>query len=519
MNRVIICPSCGLHGRIPEGFAEPQVQCPRCSTTIVIEGNAANPPPAPVPANPPRSAERAESLDELFARMYSQTAPPTDLTPGAIPSPPVAPPAAPAPPTLSARPADAQAEQQWLAEERQRLEAYMNKQFATLQRQREEFTAWRSQVEATLIAREQEVNRQAKVLTALEGTLRQREHALAERESAAVAEGQRRADLDGKLQELESIRSRLQAEVADQRALLERLRSAAAEQQVEAPTIVERRDAWEKGRAEGAALRQQLDQRAQTLEQAETALQQRQEELDEMETRLRRELGEWEQRLKTESEALEQQRESLQKPARSLPAMPAQAREDGTEPRASQIARAQSLEQVRMQAEGDKAILRAQLTTQAQELARLRNQATTQDQTLARLRSTLAAQSTELYRLRKQAGEQGLTPPDPEEIPPPSPEVEPLRAQLDAKMTEIDQLRDELHEQSQQVVELRERLADQDHGMDTLRAKLGSQSQEVERLRALLNGQNTGIDKLRAKLGVQSQEVERLRARLLAQSR
>jgi chromosome segregation ATPase len=427
MEREIICPSCGLQGRIPEGFSEPRVQCPRCSTSIEIAGNQVNP-PAAVRANGPGRLERIESLDELFARLYTQTGPSPDFVPGAIPAPDSAP---VLPPALAAVPTDTNAEKQWLGAERQRLQTYMAQQFTAIQRQRDEFSRWRFQVEATLIAREQEANRQATLLAAQAETLKQREQCGNEREVGWAAQQEQREAVAQELRALEEAREQLQQDAQAQRAALEQLRDEAA------------------AKATWMAQRQQLEHRVGALDRAEEALNRRLHELDAMELQLRQELGEWEQRLRAEHRDLEVQRRRLRNetedegapfPRPETPlaeverlqqelteqrqvnaelrdqlcaitreldrgrAQPDACERTGSDRQAVQAplaspapeltelhaalgARTRDLERVRQKAEGEKASLRAQLTTQAQELRRLRSQIASQDKQIADLRS------------------------------------------------------------------------------------------------------------------------------------
>src|SRR5205807_267126 len=108
--------------------------------------------------------------DAFFVQAFSgRPAAPSGPTP--MPLPPR--------PTLGTPPADAGAEQEWLKEERQRLEEYLSKQFGVLQHRREELAAWQSRIEAALVAREQELNRLQRQCAAQEESLAQRENAVA----------------------------------------------------------------------------------------------------------------------------------------------------------------------------------------------------------------------------------------------------------------------------------------------------------------------------------------------------
>jgi hypothetical protein len=251
---VIICPGCGLRGQIPDTVKTPSLRCPRCNTDV----------PNPGPSDPPGTSDRAapaahtaspgHMLDEFFARAYAAASLPPTLT---TPIPPVAagPPAMPAPqpPMVAAPPAMAvpqaatapphppmappqapaarsttgngatspsspsgspEAEEQWIREERQRLDAYMSKHFALLQKQREEFSQWRTQVEAALVGREQELNRQQKLLNAQNDMLQQRTAELAEKEGSVTKQ----------IEEISSAGAEVLQEVAAQKGTLEKLR-------------------------------------------------------------------------------------------------------------------------------------------------------------------------------------------------------------------------------------------------------------------------------------------------------
>jgi hypothetical protein len=162
----IVCPKCKLQGRVPATITAPFLNCPQCGTPV------AN----PVAANGPQRAgpdRPGRMLDDFFARAYDVTddlanslapagvSPPETHAPSAPPAPPP-----PAPAADSSLPRDPAAERAWLEEERQRLEAYMRKHFAMLQQQREEFAAWRTNVEGALVSREQELSREKKQILA-----------------------------------------------------------------------------------------------------------------------------------------------------------------------------------------------------------------------------------------------------------------------------------------------------------------------------------------------------------------
>src|SRR5262249_40859340 len=204
MSFTISCPSCGLKGQVPDGFKAPGVECPRCKTYVPMPngGPAAGP---SAPASPAASGPQFNPVDAFFARVGSPSRPPSA---GALPGPPPPPPAPPraAAAPDSSLPVNPQAEQEWLKEERQRLEGYMGKQFGVLRQQREQFDRWRSEIEQALITREQELNRQTKLITSRGSELDQREN-----------------DLNIKASQLDSIQEELPVAEAKLRKMQENL--------------------------------------------------------------------------------------------------------------------------------------------------------------------------------------------------------------------------------------------------------------------------------------------------------
>ena len=154
MSLVITCPSCGLQGRIRDRSAvTAPVQCPQCGAAVPLPDAWDRPAPSA------RTERVPKPLDEFFARAL--VAPDS----GSLNAAPAG--AAltePEPLADGEMPGDAGSEGEWVREERLRLQSYMQTHFALLKQQREEFASWRSRVEAALVAREQELNRQQKVL-------------------------------------------------------------------------------------------------------------------------------------------------------------------------------------------------------------------------------------------------------------------------------------------------------------------------------------------------------------------
>jgi hypothetical protein len=342
MAATITCPGCGLRGQIPESLNTPTLRCPRCGTTVPNPAKGGSAPPPP-----PTNASPGPLLDEFFARAYAAPAVPQTGTP---PIPPVAaslPPmpvlqvqpvaaplvAAPPPPDPPVAPPNGattgspHAEEQWVREERQRLEAYMSKHFALLQQQREEFSKWRTQVEAALVGREQELNRQQRLIGAQNETLQQRTAELGERESTVTRQieevsstgAQVLQEVEAEKQRLEQIRteieqarqeqSELEAGLAPQKQAMEG-RLAVEKKALEAQ-FAKDKQAMEAERAawvQQGAKRKELQD---TFAKTEAALRRRVSEAMNLEAQIYHELERQEQRLAIERRHLEQTRQDL----------------------------------------------------------------------------------------------------------------------------------------------------------------------------------------------------------------
>jgi hypothetical protein len=276
---------------------------------------AASPFPAPQAPIPPAVAVGSPP-----------TTPPTPVSANvAAPPPPVEPPPAeppPAAPALAAVPAlppVPKAEQEWVQEERQRLEGYMSKQFAVLQQQREEFSRWRSQVEAALVGREQELNRQSKLLAGRGLELDQREQGLSAREATVLAAGEKVAHAEDSLHAVQESLMQLQLDTDAQRVLLEEFREAGQHLQMltqRAETeYAELRAEIDKDRAtyeqDKATLRErkhQLEQRQAAVDQSELAMRQRLAEMEKVEGMIRADLQRKEAEVAQKVQALAQGR-------------------------------------------------------------------------------------------------------------------------------------------------------------------------------------------------------------------
>ena len=301
--RKIRCENCGLEGHIPENVTTPFVRCPKCGTRVTNPDAGA----APEPQHPPtlqhqhhNGGHSGHLLDEFFARMSDggalPAAPVTFSTTVERVGPPPPPPAAMPTGPLSA---GSDAERNWLQEERQRLEGYMQKHFGLLQQQREEFAGWRTQVEAALISREQELNRQAQQI---------KNHVDQCNEQAAQLD-QRGAELAQQAADIEDRRARVEEET---RLALQEEMTRLEQFHGQANELLQ---VLEAARAEYATLDASLSehrQRAAALEAVEQELRKREERLQANEAMLYNELEKQEQRLGLERRQIAQARRDLE---------------------------------------------------------------------------------------------------------------------------------------------------------------------------------------------------------------
>ncbi len=223
------------------------------------------------------------------------------------------------PPGAFCEQADLKAEHEWVQEERKRLEEYTVNQFALLKQMREEMLAHRCKSDETLLLRQRELDRQAKLQAGRAEALKKREALVAEREAAVTrqaAEGEvslavhlaRLARSQEDLKALEQANEKLQNETIGQRLTLEQVRqeTAQAQQGLRAAkgelegieqVLAQKKRAVEEQQAELAARQGRLEERYVALERAEKALERRRAEVEELEEAVRSELEEGECRL------------------------------------------------------------------------------------------------------------------------------------------------------------------------------------------------------------------------------
>ncbi len=296
MPLTISCPVCGLSGQVPDGSPSGEAQCPRCGASFMVPGAEGSPAPGGGP----------HRLDDYFANVNPGGA---VATPSSLPPPPEG------ERGLKPAPGDGGAEAVWLKEERQRFDDYTAKQFGQLQRQREEMARWQTQVEEALVAREQESNRQAKVLAGRADAVQQGEAGLAKRTAELEVQGR-------ELKALEASREEIRQEIASLRELLQQLKEeavaddkAAREMRTECLRLDtarrKRQRSWEAELAEWNEKRKRMEEREAEVDRANAALQRRAREIEELELKIRAELETREEELSRGWRELEERAGSL----------------------------------------------------------------------------------------------------------------------------------------------------------------------------------------------------------------
>src|SRR5262245_37305579 len=183
-------------------------------------------------------APHVESVDQIFSWLAEavhtghvprEAVQPPQAPGTAAPAPASVPPSSPIAPFAPApRQADLQAEHRWLQEERKRLEAYTLSQFALIKQQREELLTRKTQIEEALALREQELNRQMKILAESNEALQKRGKETAEREAVLSEQLEQINNAQQTLQTLQQTSARMQKEIEAQRGQLEQTRIQSA---------------------------------------------------------------------------------------------------------------------------------------------------------------------------------------------------------------------------------------------------------------------------------------------------
>src|SRR5262245_58791399 len=174
-------------------------------------------------------AHHAESIDQIFTWLAEA------VHTGQVPreaaqaqQEAAAPASRPGPADPPPRQADLQAEYRWLQEERKRLQAYTLSQFALIKQQREELLGRKTQIEEGLALREQELNRQMKILAESNEAVQKRGKETAEREAVLAGQLEQINNAQQTLQTLQQTSARMQKEIEAQRGQLEQTRIQSA---------------------------------------------------------------------------------------------------------------------------------------------------------------------------------------------------------------------------------------------------------------------------------------------------
>jgi hypothetical protein len=270
-------------------------------------------------------------LEELFASHAEEVVQP--LQPQAVPQPRPEPDALsrpqpePAAVTTPESATDLTAQYKWLREERKRLEVYTMNQFAILTQQRDELTARRADAESKFILREQELNRQLKLVAERTAAVELREQQAARAEASWAQKSDEAAAAEKRVLALEQTSARLQRGIEQQRMTLEHLRLQSTQFQESARAaevellafekyLQTRTNEWNEAKVRFETQREQLEKRAVRMEQTEESLRRREGELEELEAQLRCEIEQRQQQLACEFEEVENIRRTLR--AKSL---------------------------------------------------------------------------------------------------------------------------------------------------------------------------------------------------------
>ncbi len=215
---------------------------------------------------------------------------------------------------------DLVSEAAWLREERERLQAFTLKQLETITKKREELVLRRNKVEQELALREQQVNRQAKLVADRTRAIDERERKLSQAEERWHAEQERLNKIEQTARRLEATKTRLQREIEKQRTTLESLRlqipqfeERARSAEAEMRAFENRLQQQKESAAKFDVKQEQIDKRFKSIEDADRALQQREMELDELEAKLRCEIEQREQELVRQSREFEEMQANARK--------------------------------------------------------------------------------------------------------------------------------------------------------------------------------------------------------------
>jgi hypothetical protein len=304
MSFTITCPSCKLQGDAPDSLKVEEVKCPRCGSGVPVRRRERAVSPIPV------GASNADSCIQAIDQFFVDTAsPPRASRRSAIRStPPPRPVEEDTVYEIAANPEEKAAEQQWSREERARIEAYAANQLAQIKQQREELAAWRSQVEAALVAREQEVNRQLKLIAVRNDKLQNREAECTAREADLAIDLEKSGQMLTARESARRQQQEAEAAVVAQTEVLAQLTARVAEAEealrkaeMERTRVVDDMADYNRARddeeREWNVRRHELERRVEKLEQSEQAMARQVMEAAEVESLVRAELEQRESEL------------------------------------------------------------------------------------------------------------------------------------------------------------------------------------------------------------------------------
>ncbi len=282
MSITVVCATCGLGGEAPEALAGQSSSCPRCGAAVVV-------PAAAVP-DLGRFDPRLHVIDQFFS-------------------------GAPAPrPPAPAGWGNGRARTMDLESTSPRPglppgDTSLRQQFAQLNRQREEWSAWRAQVEAELNAREQSVHEQARTFAAREQDLQEREQEVARAMTEETEWNRRRLEAQKDLAAMTASFREVGEATKARRAELEEL-EIQNEATQEALREAENRlaDLPEEAARRQRAADAQLENRRTALGQAEQALMHRVAQAAESERQTRQKLEAWTAHVNERVRQLEEQK-------------------------------------------------------------------------------------------------------------------------------------------------------------------------------------------------------------------
>ncbi len=305
-----------------------------------MEPQKQSPPPRAIPVSEIITSTGRNPIEQLFALHGRDAAPvfarPAVAAPNLAPAgsgvlrPPNQPQSEPA---AAGSVTDLAAEYAWLREERSRLEAYTLSQLSLLTQQREELAARRASVEATFALREQELNRQTKIVAERTELVQERERKLAVGEAEWSLRQEELARSEQQLEQMKQTGLKLQRDIDEQRLQLKSLRfqadqlresgrAAAAELQALERMAATRTKEQNEEQAKFTARQDQLNARLKEIERGEESLRRREQELDDLEMQLRLEIEERQRQLDAEFQEIEEIRQSLRTQRPPTPTAP-----------------------------------------------------------------------------------------------------------------------------------------------------------------------------------------------------